>query len=142
MSWGSITKELSYFIETDQPNIGRGGNFSASTFIQDVFLTYQFAPELEIDAGMTLVPLSQHTIEGAVGLNAIDYHAELIRFPAGLIFRDTGIQLRGLLFGGLLHYRAAVFAGVRNGAIPVPALPPPTPPEPVNDWRPGKLAAR
>jgi hypothetical protein len=128
MSWGSITKELSYFIETDQPNIGRGGNF-----IQDVFLTYQFAPELKIDAGMMLVPLSHHTIEGAVGLNAIDYHTELIRFPAGLIFRDTGIQLRGLLFGGLLHYRAAVFEGVRNSAIPVPAMPPPTPLEPVNE---------
>lgn len=133
MAYGSITKELSYFIETDQPNLGKGGDFTSSMFIQDAFLTYAFAPEFKIDAGMMLVPLSHHTIEGAIGLNAMDYHAEMIRFPAGKIFRDTGIQFRGLLFNNLLHYRLGIFEGVRQTAVPAPAMPPAVPPPPLND---------
>lgn len=133
MAYGSVTKELSYFIETDQPNWGKEGNFTTSMFIQDAFLTYAFAPEFKIDAGMMLVPLSHHTIEGAVGLNALDYHADLIRFPAGKIFRDTGIQFRGLLFNNLIHYRLGIFEGVRQAAVAAPAMPPPVPPPPLND---------
>jgi hypothetical protein len=133
MAYGSITKELSYFVETDQPNLGKAGDFTTSMFIQDAFLTYAFAPEFKIDAGMMLVPLSHHTIEGAIGLNAMDYHSDLIRFPAGKIFRDTGIQFRGLLFNNLLHYRVGIFEGVRQAAVPAPAMPPAVPLPPLND---------
>ena len=133
MVYGSVTKELSYFVETDQPNFGKGGDFTSSMFIQDAFFSYAFVPEFTIDAGMMLVPLSHHTIEGAIGLNALDYHADMIRFPAGKIFRDTGIQLRGLLLNKLLHYRLGVFEGVRQSAVPAPAMPPAVPPVPLND---------
>ena len=142
MAYGSVTKELSYFVETDQPNLGKGGDFTTSMFIQDAFLTYAFAPEFKIDAGMMLVPLSHHTIEGAVGLNAMDYHAELIRFPAGKIFRDTGIQFRGLLFNNLLHYRFGIFEGVRQSAVPAPAMPPAVPLTPLNDHGLPRFAAQ
>jgi hypothetical protein len=132
MLWGSATKELSFFIETDEPNLGKGGTYTTSSFIQDAFLTYAFVPELKLDAGLMLVPLTHHTIEGATGLNALDYHAEIIRFPAGRIFRDVGVQLRGLALGDHLHYRVGVFGGVRNSAVPPPAMPPPTPRPPLN----------
>lgn len=111
--YGNVTKDLAYFIETDQPNFGKGGDFTSSMFVQDAFFSYTFMPELKLDVGMMLVPLSHHTIEGATGLNALDYHADTIRFPAGKIFRDTGIQLRGLAVNNLLHYRLGVFEGVR-----------------------------
>jgi len=133
MLWGSATKEISFFIETDEPNLGRGGTYSTSTFIQDAFLTYTFVPELKLDAGLMLVPLSHHTIEGAVGLNTLDYHADLIRFPTGRVFRDVGIQFRGMLLNDLLHYRLGVFEGIRNSAVPAPAMPPPAPPPPLNN---------
>lgn len=122
--YGNITKDLAYFIETDQPNLGKGGDFSTSTFVQDAFFSYTFMPELKVDAGMMLVPLSHHTIEGAIGLNALDYHGDTIRFPAGKIFRDTGIQLRGTALNTLLHYRLGIFEGVRSSprAAPVTAL--------------------
>src|SRR4051794_13732651 len=91
MAWGSVNRELSFFVDTDQPNWGKGADFTSSMFIQDAFLSYRFAPELTVDAGMMLVPLARHTLEGAVGLDAIDYHAELVRFPAGKNFRDVGV---------------------------------------------------
>ena len=121
MVWGSATKELSFFVDTDEPNLGKGGTFSTSTFIQDAFLTYSFMPEFRIDAGLMLVPLSHHTLEGATSLNALDYHADLIRFPTGRIFRDAGVQFRGVALQDHLHYRLGIFEGVRNGAVPAPA---------------------
>lgn len=124
MVWGSVTKDLSYFAETDEPNLGKGGNFntaagSAFSFIQDAFLTYSFSPALRIDMGLYLVPLSHHTLEGATSLNALDYHSDEIRFPTGRAFRDTGIQARGILLpDDRLHYRLSVSEGVRNSALP------------------------
>jgi len=117
MLWGNVTKEISFFVDTDEPNLGKGGNFTTTTFIQDAFLTYSFDPAFRIDAGLMLVPLSHHTLEGATSLNALDYHSDMIRFPAGRIFRDVGVQFRGLLAGDHLHYRLGVFEGVRNGAV-------------------------
>lgn len=118
--YGNITKDLAYFVETDQPNLGKGGDWNQPMFVQDAFFSYTFMPELKVDVGMMLVPLSHHTLEGATGLNALDYHADTIRFPAGKVFRDTGIQLRGLAANNLLHYRLGVFEGVRAGAVPAP----------------------
>ena len=122
--YGNITKDLAYFIETDQPNLGKGGDWNQPMFVQDAFFSYTFMPELKVDVGMMLVPLSHHTIEGAIGLNALDYHADTIRFPAGKIFRDTGIQLRGLAANNLLHYRLGVFEGVRAPSPTVPEAKP------------------
>jgi hypothetical protein len=131
MSWGSINKQLSYFVETDQPNFGKAGDFTTSMFIQDAFLTYTFSAEFKVDVGMMLVPFARHTIEGAVGLNAMDYHAEMIRLPAGKIFRDVGVQFRGLVGDGMLHYRFGIFEGARNAMVPPVVQPaPPAPPLP------------
>jgi len=124
---GSVTKELSFFIGTDEPNLGKGGTYTTSTFVQDAFLSYAFIPELKLDAGLMYVPLTHHTVEGATSLNTFDYHAEMIRFPAGRNLRDVGVQLRGLALQDRLHYRVGVFQGVRNSAVPPPAMPPPTP---------------
>jgi hypothetical protein len=133
MLWGTVTKDLAFFIDTDEPNLGRNGNFATTTIVQDAFFSYTFVPELKLDAGLMLVPLSHHTLEGATSLNALDYHADTIRFPTGRIFRDVGVQLRGLVFDERIHYRIGAFEGVRNAAVPAPAAPPPAPPEPLNN---------
>jgi hypothetical protein len=118
MAWGSVNKELSYFIETDQPNWGKGGNFASATIVQDAFITYAFMPEFKIDFGLMLLPFSHHTVEGATGLNSLDYHADVLRFPAAFVFRDIGVQFRGLLLDDLLYYRVGIFEGVRNNVVP------------------------
>jgi hypothetical protein len=123
MLWGSATKEISYFIETDEPNLGKGGDFTIRTFVQDAFLTYTVAPAFKVDAGLMLAPLSHHTLEGATSLNALDYHSDMVKLPAGRVFRDTGVQVRGLVLDDHLGYRVAIMEGVRNGAVPQPAAP-------------------
>jgi hypothetical protein len=124
MLWGSFTKQFSYFIETDEPNLGKNGDFTVRTFVQDAFLTYTLAPAFKVDAGLMLAPLSHHTLEGATSLNTLDYHVDMIKFPAQRAFRDTGVQVRGLVIDDHLSYRVAVMEGVRNAAVnaavPVP----------------------
>ncbi len=121
--FGSVNQHLSFFLDTDQPNWGKGGSYRSELYLQDAFLTYTFIPELAIDAGLFVVPFTHHTLEGAGSLNALDYHAELIRFPAGRVFRDTGVEFRGVV-GEIFHYRLGAFEGVRNyAALEVPVEP-------------------
>ncbi|MDX2051838.1 MAG: porin [Polyangiaceae bacterium] len=119
---GNISKELSFFLDTDQPNWGKAGSFqgagsgfSSPFYVQDAFLSYELGPEAKVDAGMMLLPFSHQTLEGAASLNTLDYHDDMVRFPTGKHFRDVGVQLRGLIEGRLL-YRVGIFEGVRNGA--------------------------
>ena len=72
-----------------------------------------------VDAGMILLPFTRHSFMGAVGLNAMDYHTAMIKYPDGStrVWRDTGVQFRGNLLGKGLHYRAGVFSGSQNVAL-------------------------
>ena len=91
MLWGNVTKDLAVFIDTDQANWGKNGLFNQPMVVQDAFFSYTIVPELKIDAGLMLVPLSHHTLEGATSLHALDYHSDLIRIPAGNSLRDVGL---------------------------------------------------
>ncbi|NMO18189.1 hypothetical protein HPC49_11245 [Pyxidicoccus fallax] len=112
--FGNVTKNLSFFIETDQPNYGKDGNFDVTLFMQDAFVSYMFADKVWVDAGLLIAPLSRHNLQGAIALNTVDYHAGLVRFTPGVgkIWRDTGVQLRG--FAGPLGFRAAILNGAEG----------------------------
>lgn len=116
--FGSATKDISFFLETDTPNFGKNGNFGDTQFVQDAFVSFKLRPELVVDTGLMIIPLTRHGTQGAVALNSLDFHAFLMKYPKDghKIWRDTGVQLRGFSFGERLHYRLGLFGGVR-GAI-------------------------
>jgi hypothetical protein len=130
---GTALKDIGFFFSVDQPDYGIGGSFGGVErnqrpfFIQDAFLTYQFAPELKIDAGMMSVPMARHTIESAATLNGLDFHSNVMLFPTGRNYHDTGVELRGTVGLPLpfdLNYRLGLFEGVRNeGAEETPVEP-------------------
>lgn len=122
---GEVMQGLTFFFDTDQPNWGKNGAWNGAFIVQDAFASYEVRRELTFDAGFMLVPFTHHTLEGAASLHAIDYHAAMIHFPAGVgpAFRDGGVQARGLLFDDRVHYRLAVFEGVRGPGIATPAPP-------------------
>jgi hypothetical protein len=130
---GTALKDIGFFFSVDQPDYGIGGSFGGLErnkrpfFIQDAFLTYQFAPEFKIDAGMMSVPMARHTIESAATLNALDFHSSVVRFPTGKNYHDTGVEVRGTVNFGApvdLNYRLGLFEGVRNlGAEETPVEP-------------------
>lgn len=119
---GQITPQLSFFFETDSPNLGKydpntGQKVAGDMFIQDMFVTYTFSKEFMLDGGMLLIPVSHNSGQGATTLLPVDYgpysfaHGGVTDSRVG---RDYGVQARGYLFNSHLEYRLGVFQGARN----------------------------
>jgi hypothetical protein len=105
---GQLGKVVSFFVDTEQANLGKDGNWETSVFVQDAFLSLAPTDSLTIDAGMMLIPFTRHGLQSAASLNGIDYHSKLILFPAGgnRIWRDAGVQVRADI--------AAAWSGARR----------------------------
>jgi hypothetical protein len=131
--FGQLNDRVNFFVETDNPNFGKQGDFSSRTFVQDAWVELDLHGALQIDVGMLLAPFSHHGMQGAVSLHSLDYHSELIRYPAGshVVWRDFGVMARGLLWKDRIEYRLAILNGVHGGADD---------PRNPNDWP--RLAAR
>jgi hypothetical protein len=125
---GALTSSISFFLETESPNLGLDGDFSSPFVLLDAYASFRVVRALSVDAGLILVPLSHHATQGAVSLSTLDYHSALLRFPRtlGRAGRDVGVQLRGLVLDDHLHYRVGVFNGI-EGAAPAADAPVGTP---------------
>ena len=119
---GQITKDLTFFVETDSPNIGKSvtkgtKNQNVSIFLQDAYVEYKLNNNLAVDAGLMLISPSRNGLQSAASLLPLDYgahtfaHSTATQSPAG---RDTGVQLKGYGFGKKLEYRAGIFQGMRD----------------------------
>ncbi len=129
---GTLFDRIEYFMDTDYPNLflanntapAGGENFVKNTpglNIQDIFVTYRVLGDmLKVDAGYMLPPLAHNAVQGATTLYGWDYfgytfqHGALLGSSGNPFGRDTGVQLRGLVLGGLLEYRVGMFQGLRH----------------------------
>ncbi len=116
--FGQLTDKVQFFVETDNPNFGKNGNFAGNTFIQDAWMEYNLSEAFQVDAGMLLVPFSHHGMQGAVTLHSLDYHGALVKYPRGStkVWRDYGVMIRGLVLNKMVGYRLAILNGVHGGA--------------------------
>lgn len=110
---GTVFERFSFFVDTEQPNWGRGGDWGVRTFLSDAFGTIRIADAFLIDIGMMLMPISRHGFSSAVSLNALDFHLGMLRYVPGAHknLRDAGLQFRGALVRGRFLYRAGIFNG-------------------------------
>lgn len=114
---GQVAQNVSFFVETDDYNRGGRGNSGAAggtgegTFIQDAYVDFTIAPEFKIAMGMILLPFMHHNRQSAVSLLGVDYNVDVVKFMNNKVWRDTGIEFRGLLAGGVIDYRIGVFQG-------------------------------
>jgi hypothetical protein len=118
---GNITKKLSYFFETDSPNLGKGNADGSKTtsdiYIQDFVLSYKFSEAITLDAGLVLIPTCYNCNQSAAALLPVDYGAFsfLSSGPTTAnVGRDYGLQARGYLANDHFEYRAGVFQGYRD----------------------------
>jgi hypothetical protein len=143
---GNVTKWVSFFAETDMPNWGKGGNWSATDkhahdvtvagtpyattsyggspmYVQDAYLQFNIHEAFNIVGGMILTPFVHNGAQGATSLHTLDYHADLMKYPAAAnkVWRDNGVMFRGFLFKKHLDYRIAVTNGVNDGVTTIAA---------------------
>ena len=127
---GQVGSHLSFFFETDTPNLGRttsGGakNLGSQVIMQDAYVEIKpgTSNAFLLDAGLQLIPLCRNCLESAVTLLPIDY-SSFSFLQSGLtgssVGRDVGFQAKGYLADNKVEYRAGVFSGARqstNGVV-------------------------
>jgi hypothetical protein len=123
---GTVLYDFEYFIDTDFVDLFKAAGEQSfkngpGISLKDVLITYAgFGDVFKIDGGMMLPPLSHAANQGAPFLYGLDFflnayrHQNVFGTAANSFGRDVGIQLRGLLFGSHLEYRAGVFQGKRQ----------------------------
>ncbi len=123
---GKVTEWVSFFIDTDNPNVGKanadGTKVQEKVFIQDAIFTVTARPEFQIDAGMLLVPVSHNSGQSAATLLAPEYGPySFLASDAttSLMGRDYGAEARGYV-AKHLEYRAGVFQGSRGANATAP----------------------
>lgn len=116
---GKIHSKLSFFIESDAPNLGKkgtDGKRNAEIFLQDAYVNYAFRPEFQLDGGMIIIPVSHNSAQSAATLLPVDYgpYSFLASDPTrSKVGRDYGLQARGYIRKHF-EYRVGVFRGNRN----------------------------
>jgi hypothetical protein len=117
---GQISPNVSFFFETDNPNLGRNKTATSlgSGFItQDAFVEWKpVSNAFILDAGLMLPPLCRNCLESAAALLSLDYGSNSFNESGptqSSVGRDTGVQAKGYVMGGHLEYRAAAFNGIR-----------------------------
>jgi hypothetical protein len=118
---GQVAKQVTFFIETDAPNLGRtlpaGKNIQPAVIVQDAFASFKAVDALTLDAGLMFVPFSRNSLQSAATLLPIDYGAYTFSQSAptqSATGRDTGFQARGYVLSNHLEYRLGVFQGMRG----------------------------
>lgn len=122
---GQIVKNVTFFFETDNPNMGKASATGAKGLgtgfiVQDAFLDVKFSDAFSVQGGLILVPFCRNCLSSAAALVALDYgsYSFLESGPTGsVVGRDTGFQARGFFLGNHLEYRVAAFQGARNTGV-------------------------
>ena len=118
---GQITPNISFFFETDNPNLGKAPKNLGGGFItQDAFIEWKpKSNAFMIDAGLLLPPLCRNCLESAGGLLSLDYGTFSFTESAptqSSVGRDTGALAKGYLDSGHFEYRVGAFQGFRQAA--------------------------
>lgn len=118
---GNFTKQISFFIETDNPNLGKavGGSktMSSGLIVQDAFVDYKPTKNLDLFAGLIIIPFCRNCMQSATNLFALDYWAFNCLQSAPITSvngRDTGFMGRAYAFDQRLEVRLGVFQGLRQ----------------------------
>ena len=114
---GQAAQGVEFFMETDAPKQENNNNTESDVtkngkylFTQDAYIDFTIAKELKIAFGHILLPFMHHDRQSAATLLCVDYTGAVVPV-GGNVWRDTGIEFRGLLANGLVDYRVGVFDG-------------------------------
>lgn len=114
---GQVAPNVTFFFETDNPNLGKAPKALGSGFItQDAYVEWKLRNEFILDGGLILIPLCRNCLQSAASLLTLDYGAYSFLQSAvttSSVGRDTGFQAKGYLADQRLEYRAGLFQGIR-----------------------------
>jgi hypothetical protein len=114
---GQVARNITFFIETDNPNLGRAPkNLGTGFIVQDALAEVKFSDALTISGGLMFVPFCRNCIQSAATLLSLDYStfSFLATLPTqSSVGRDIGFQAKGYFNGNRIEYRVGAFQGFR-----------------------------
>ncbi len=117
---GQVAPNVTFFVDTDIVNNVDISNIAQSerhfAFLQDAYINYKVADELQIAAGMILLPFMHHNRQSAASLLGVNYNITAVNIPEATIWRDYGVEFRGLLANKMIDYRIGLFDGIERSA--------------------------
>jgi hypothetical protein len=123
MFGGQLAKNVTFFVETDTPNLGKtvagGKSIQEATIVQDAYAEFRISDAFAVNAGLMFIPFSRNYLQSAASLLPIDYGAYTYTQSGptqSSTGRDTGFQAKGYVLRNHLEYRVGVFQGLRDAA--------------------------
>lgn len=114
---GTAFKRFTYYIMLDTPNFGIRGNYggaTGTTILQDLHIGYILAKDIEVEAGFLLMPLSHLALNSASSTSAIEKSTGILFYNNNRGLRETGLQLRALLFDNRIYLRGGLYEGLHG----------------------------
>lgn len=110
------------YLQIDNANFGKFGNFTGRMIVQDAFVTW--APTgrtggnvFMVEAGIVYFPVSRSVLSSSSNQITVEGHPDLARgftatsYPGN---RTTGAQVRGWLFDKKIGFRGGLYEGVQQ----------------------------
>ena len=118
MFGGDIGSDITFFFQTDDPNLGKTPKALNSGFlIQDAFLEWKVNHAFRVDGGLMLVPFARQPLQATTSYYQIDIsNISTVNnsSTSSSALRDMGFQARGFFLNDHLLYRMGMFEGERD----------------------------
>jgi hypothetical protein len=115
---GDIGKDISFFVETDDPKLGiTPKNLATGFVLQDALLEWRPSKEFQIVGGIMIVPFSRNGLQSTLSYLTLDVSPmSTVSNTAtqSSALRDVGFEAKGFFFKDRLLYRIGEFAGERD----------------------------
>jgi hypothetical protein len=111
---GTAYKKFTFYIMLDTPNFGIRGNYTGSTFLQDLHIGYVPAKDVDIEVGFLYMPLSHLSMNSSSSTSAIEKSTAILFYNNNRGLRETGAQIRALLFDRRILVRGGIYEGLHG----------------------------
>ncbi|HUI56098.1 MAG TPA: porin [Bryobacteraceae bacterium] len=115
---GDIGKDISFFVETDDPKLGiTPKNLASGFLLQDALLEWRPTKEFQVVGGLMIVPFTRNGLQSTLSYLTIDVSpistvTNTVTQSSAL--RDVGFEAKGFFYHDHLLYRLGEFDGERD----------------------------
>lgn len=112
---GTAYKLFWYYVKLETGRFGSRGDYSTSSLLQDVVVGIVPFKDVYIEGGFLKTPLSRPAVDSAPRNNSLEGVSDILMYPNTRAQRQTGAQIRALLFDQRFLIRVGGYEGARTG---------------------------
>jgi hypothetical protein len=109
---GTAYKQFGFALNIVALRVGERGNLNNVTpFLQDLIFRYMPAPDVSLETGLLLMPLTHAAVESAGYQSSIEGPGSILLYNNARQLRETGIQVRALVLDRRILVRGGFYEG-------------------------------